>query len=315
MEICEIRSSYSKLLGKEYGKLNHILIIPNDLIDKLSTAQADENCHEKWLEIGVDTADDMMNAIINKMNEKFDKISITSYRSEDKNAIKDAVNNSGNVSKYLGYLENENGNIDGLFFYNEPQTSTGNDLMTRNIWPALMGIYNNILDSMVDLHISSRPVYIVNINETSRMSNRGVKINIICAMLSDFNYIDMFENSVLDIVSAELIPVDYMLDDGPVIELQGSPKSFFKSLEDFESLITENDYFEYDNENKIMSVLPNRFQSSNPSAELYRYCSKIVPAAYIAKENNFTINVEPLNDVTGSNLDILKAYLRKFNEQ
>lgn len=296
--------------------MKHTLVIPTDLIEKLNVAHDDYDCHERWLEIGIDTAEEMLNAVLTKMNEQFTKLSISSYRTEDKYDIKNALNNSGNASKYLGYLEKEDGNIDGLFFYNEPQTSTGNDLMTRNIWPSLIGIYKNISDSMVDLRFSSRPVYIVNLNETSRMANRGVKVNIICAMLSGFNYVDMFDNPILDIVpTEELSPVDYVLDDGTFIEVQQSARIIFNTLESLNNLIHDNDYFEIYNDARVMRVLSSRFESSNPSAEVYRFCPKIIPAAYIAKDNKFQIDIDALADVNSGNIDILKSYLRKFNNQ
>lgn len=281
------------------------------MVEKLNTAQNDPVCQAKWAQIGVNNANEMIDAIIDKMNSTFGKINIAGYETDDKNNIKDAVNNSGNVSKYLGYLKTDEGNIDGLFFYNEPQTSTGNDLMTRNIWPSLIGIYKNIADSMVDLNISSRPVYIVNINETTRMSNRGVKINIICAVLSGFNYVDMFDTPYLDVLPR----VDYMLNDGTIIEIEGNPNTLLKSLDNYNTLFESNDYFEYDSNEKVMTVLSNRFESSNPSAEVYRFCPKIIPAAYIAKNQQYRIDVDQLDNVNGGNLDILKAYLRKFNEQ
>lgn len=291
--------------------MRHILVVPTDLIEKLNDARADDECHSRWTDIGVESAEDMMNLIVRKMNEEFVKLSIISYEVKDKAEIKEDVANNGSASKYLGYLKTENEDIDGLFFYNEPKTSTGNDLMTRNIWPSLIGIYKGIKDNMVDLHFNSRPVYIVNINETSRMQNKGVKINIICAMLSGFNYTDVFNNSVMDVA-----PVDYALPDGTVIEITGKPKDVFRTVQQFDELISDNnnnDYFEYDDEEKTVTILPNRFNSSNPSAELYRFCSKIIPVAYIAKENNYQIDVEPLDTVNIGNLDVLKEYLRRFN--
>lgn len=292
--------------------MRHILVIPTDLIEKLNRAFANEECRRKWNSIGVDSVEEMVNLVIRKMNEDFGKLSIDSYEVENCDVIKEAVENKGSQSKYLGYLKTADENIDGLFFYNEPLTSTGNDLMTRNIWPSLIGIYKGIKDNMVDLHINSRPVYIVNINETSRMRNKGVKINIICALLLGFNYTDVFNNSVMDVV-----PVDCSLPDGTAVDITRNLKEVFRTVQQFDELISDNnanDYFEYDDEERIVTILPNRLESTNPAAELYRFCSKIIPLAFIAKGNNYQINTELLEGSNISVSDVLIEYLRRFND-
>lgn len=298
--------------------MNHVLVVPQDLIDKLQSVETEAAVVDRWKSIGVTNSVEMMTKVIEKLNSTFEKLHISDYRVEDKNSIKEKLENSGNVSKYLGYLEKEDGSIDGLFFYNEPKTSNANDIATRNVWPALIGIYNSISDEMVDLHINNRPVYIVNLNETTRLQQRSVKVNILCSIAAGFNYVDVFDNGLDDVI-AEIAPVEYLVDGQLMIEYTNNPRSTIKTLSNFDKLVKgnqDNDFFDVDENNKIVSMLSKRLDnSSNPSAEFYRYCSRIVPAAYYAKTDEFEIDIEQLEHVSTSNTEIIKAYLRKFQKK
>ena len=41
---------------------------------KLMFAHADANTHKKWLSIGVDTVDDMINSIVNDLNDVYPEL-------------------------------------------------------------------------------------------------------------------------------------------------------------------------------------------------------------------------------------------------
>ena len=117
----------------------------------------------------------MINRVISEMNKRFPKLSIINYRVDNKDNIKETIGNRGSSSIYAGYLETENGNVDGLFFYIPPSLNSGNDFLTRQVMPTLLGIYEGISQDMIDLHFNNRPVYILNINETNRSEQRAVK--------------------------------------------------------------------------------------------------------------------------------------------
>lgn len=285
--------------------MKHTLVVPKDLIEKLDAAVGDTAIMTRWGQIGVSSTEEMMDKMISRLNQKYEKLKLSGYRREDKAVIKANLNNSGNVSKYLGYFENESGGIDGLFFYNEPKSNNSNDIATRNIWAALLGIYGSVSAEMVDLHFCSRPVYIVNLNETSRLSQRGVKVNIICAMLMGFHYMDMFDNELTDIIA---------MDDACL-----NPCTMITDLKHFGNFVSagqHNEFFQVDDETRTVIMSADKFrESSNPSAELYRVCSRIVPAAYFAKREAYRIDIHNLEQMDNTNMNILKAYLRRFNEQ
>ncbi len=292
--------------------MRHVLVVPDDLIEKLHKAEDDTAILARWEQIGVGSAEEMMDQIICRLNEKFAKLNLAGYRRERKDVIKKNLNNGGNVSKYSGYFENEDGGIDGLFFYNEPNTDNANDIATRNIWAALIGIYGAMSEQMTDLHFVSRPVYIVNLNETRRLSQRNVKINIICAALMGFHYLDLFDNDLTDVIS------EAFSEDPHINYADGSPDSMITTLEQFEYLISgeqTNDFFEVDDAAKTFTVLSDRLlRSSNPAAELYRLCSRIVPAVSFAKNENYRIDMQNLEAINNTNVTVLKTYLRKLQE-
>lgn len=275
--------------------MNHILVLPEEFETNLNDAFANNDIHAKWLRIGIDTVLDMKNSIIAKLNEKYPKLNITGFRIESKQTIKERIENNGSTSVYAGYIEKENGNIDGLFFYIPPSLNSGNDFLTRQVFPSLIGIYENISPSMEDMHFNSRPIYILNINETNRSEQRAVKISFLCAELLGFYYLDIFERDFHDIVS-----------DGdnniPVITL-----TVFNSLF---ATNGDNEWFTVNHIDKTLKLLSSRVtSSSNPSAEIYRYALKVLPAIYMAIEEGYRID---LSDFENVNVGMFRTYLSKI---
>lgn len=86
-------------------------------------------------------------------------------------------------------------------FYIPPSLNSGNDFLTRQVMPTLLGIYEGISQDMIDLHFNNRPVYILNINETNRSEQRAVKVSFICAELLGFKYLDIFGREFHDILT------------------------------------------------------------------------------------------------------------------
>ena len=275
--------------------MNHILVLPEEFETNLNDAFANNDIHAKWLRIGIDTVLDMKNSIIAKLNEKYPKLNITGFRIESKQTIKERIENNGSTSVYAGYIEKENGNIDGLFFYIPPSLNSGNDFLTRQVFPSLIGIYENISPNMEDMHFNSRPVYILNINETNRSEQRAVKISFLCAELLGFYYLDIFERDFHDIVS-----------DGdnniPVITLTVFNNLFATN--------GDNEWFTVNHIDKTLKLLSSRVtSSSNPSAEIYRYALKVLPAIYMAIEEGYRID---LSDFENVNVGMFRTYLSKI---
>ncbi len=282
--------------------MNHILVLPEEFETKLNEAHADNDIHSKWLQIGVDTVQDMINRIISEMNERFPKLSITNYRADNKDNIKETIGNRGSNSVYAGYFETEKGNVDGLFFYIPPSLNSGNDLLTRQVLPSLLGIYEGISQDMVDLHFNNRPVYILNINETNRSEQRAVKVSFICAELLEFKYLDIFGREFHDVITS----------------LNGEDDDEFQitSLTNFNRLFAtngNNELFVVDDEEKVLQLLSTKLTTStNPSAEMYRYCLKVLPAIYMAIDAGYQVNIDAFDNVQMGMFDVIRAYVSKI---
>lgn len=284
--------------------MDHTLIIPEDLVNSLKDARNVDEVYHEWQQINVDTVEDMINRIIDDMNEKFCKLNIFSYRIESKENIRKAIGNKGNNSIYTGYLENKQGNVDGLFFYIPPMLNSGNDILTRQVMPVLIGIYEGVGVHMVDLHFHNRPVFVVNLNETSRMEQPAVKSSIICAEMMKIGYLDIFQRTYYDILPDADENQDYSLPN---------------KIADFDRLLTQNgnknnEYFVVDEENRIIRILSSRLEnSSNLTAELYRYCMRIIPVIYMASKEKYVIDMEELKRIQNDKVEIIIKFISKYH--
>lgn len=282
--------------------MNHILVLPEEFETKLNEAHTDNDIHAKWLQIGVDTVQDMVNRVMSEMNERFPKLNIATYRTDNKDNIKEAIGNRGSNSIYTGYFETEEGNIDGLFFYIPPSLNSGDDFLTRQVMPSLLGIYEGISQDMVDLHFNNRPVYIVNINETNRSEQRAVKVSFICAELLGFKYLDIFGREFHDVIMS--------------LYEEGDDKFQISSLIDFNRLFEtngNNELFVVNDDEKVLQLLSTKIiTSTNPSAEMYRYLLKVLPAIYMAIDAGYQVNIDDFDNVHFSMFDVIRTYISKI---
>ena len=110
-----------------------------------------------------------------------------------------------------------------------------------------------------------------------------------------YNYLDVFERPYLDIV-------------------EGDNK--INSLQEFDALFSnngDNELFEINEHDKILKLLAAKVTTSaNPSAEIYRYFLKVLPAIYFAANQNFKIDIEDFSDVQMNMLDTIKTYIAKL---
>lgn len=278
----------------------HTLVIPNELDQKLIAAHGDTETHNKWLAIGVDTVDDMKNRIKDRLNEKNPKLEVTNIRMEDKAVIKKRINNSSRVSMFAGYFENENGIVDALFFYVDPDAGNANDFLASKIPPVILGIYKNHSNSKRDLHINDMPIYIVSVCTSSRVNNASVKQQIICAETIGMNYIDVFDNRLYDIINTGVDDVNTKI----------------QSVQELDALLSQsgsNDSFQVNVAEKILSVVcVNTLQRTNDTAYIYRWFLKCVPAVYLAANEDYTIDLSAIRTITSGDIPLIREYIEKF---
>jgi len=284
--------------------MNHTLILPFEFVVKLDSAFQNRAVSSKWNEIGVSSVEDFINKIIKKMNLTYPKLFINKYRLESKDQIKQYIENTGASSIFAGYLESGEGYVDGLFFYIPPSLDSGNDFLTRQVVPTLIGIYNGISSTSDDLHFNNRPVFIVNINETRRSEQKFVKISFLCCELLGFKYMDLFDRNYHDIISNNYGESDFCLESFNLNEFN---KLFLKD--------GENNLFSLNKELKIITLKSDSFRdSTNSSAEVYRYWLKVLPAIYMAVNEKYKINIDAFDDLLNTNLfNPIRSYIKKLS--
>lgn len=279
----------------------HTLVIPNELEQKLIAAHGDATIHRKWLDIGVDTVEEMENRIKDRLNENNPKLEITSIRKEDKSVIKERINNSGRVSMFAGYLENANGIVDALFFYVDPDAGNANDFLASKIPPVILGIYRNHARRKRDLHINNMPIYVVSVCTSTRVGNASVKQQIICAETMGIKYIDVFDNPLYDIINRET----------DVDEITGVKT--IRALSELVSQTGTNDSFQVDEVNKTLSIIcENMLQRSNDTAYIYRWFLKCIPAIYLASSEGYRIDVSAIRTLTSGDISLIREYIEKY---
>ena len=279
----------------------HTLVIPNELEQKLIAAHGNATIHRKWLDIGVDTVEEMENRIKDRLNENNPKLEITSIRKEDKSVIKERINNSGRVSMFAGYLENANGIVDALFFYVDPDAGNANDFLASKIPPVILGIYRNHARRKRDLHINNMPIYVVSVCTSTRVGNASVKQQIICAETMGIKYIDVFDNPLYDIINRET----------DVDEITGVKT--IRALSELVSHTGTNDSFQVDEVNKTLSIIcENMLQRSNDTAYIYRWFLKCIPAIYLASSEGYRIDVSAIRTLTSGDISLIREYIEKY---
>lgn len=283
--------------------VSHILVIPEDLKVKLCAASKDTPTHNKWLAIGVDTVEDMINRIVSDLNRIYPVLSLTSIREENKNSIKSRIDTTGNASMFVGYFENDKGYVDALFYYIPPDASNANDFFPAKIMPPLFGIYNNIKNRTKDLHIHCMPVFIISLCTTSRVNNASVKKQMICCEALGFNYYDVFQNGYHDVIGRT------DADGNTITKLR-----YLNELDELLGGVPNNKWFEVDYTNKTLKILSTTVtNSSNATSDVYRLSLYVIPAIYFAVNEGFDIDASSISTLGGDVAKILRDFISNFN--
>lgn len=281
--------------------MNHILVFPTELRAKLNEVSAETAILSKWNVIDIKTVDEMMDRIVYDLNISYG-LSITSYREESSAEIKRRIDSSGNVSMFVGYFENESGNVDALFFYIPPKADNANDFLPAKVMPPLFGIYNNVRERTKDKHIQCMPVFIVNLCITSRINNASVKKQIICCETLGFYYYDVFQNEYYDVIGRTDT-------DGNFITRINK----LRELDDLLGSTTDNKWFEVDYENKIMRILNKTIvNSTNATSDIYRLSLYVIPAVYMAANEGYEIDQSNIATLNGVVAETLKTFISKI---
>lgn len=281
--------------------MNHILVLPDELRVKLDAAFGDVSAHSKWVNIGVDTVDEMIERIVKDLNNKYN-LSIISIREETPEDIKERIESGGNKSIFTGYFENEQGCVDALFCYIPPDPGNANDCVSMKVMPPIFGVYKNIQGRTRDRHIHCMPVFIISLCTTSRVNNASVKKQIICCETSGYYYHDVFQNEYYDVIERT--------------DEQGDRITIIKTLNELDDLLggtTNNKWFEVDYTNKIFRILANTItNSSNATSDVYRLSLYVIPGAYLAINEGYTVDITNAQNWGGDVANTLRILIARL---
>ena len=265
--------------------MSHILVLPDELRVKLNAAYSDATAHSKWLSIGVNTVDDMIDRIVADLNSAYPVLSITSTREESATDIKERIESTGNASMFVGYFENEKGSVNALFFYIPPNAANANDFIPAKVMPPIFGIYNNIKTRTKDRHIHCMPVFIVNLCTTTRVNNASVKIPGGTKESTTWNFLNFIKTKLITL----------------------------QELDDLLGGAANNKWFEIDNTRKILKILDTTVtNSTNATSDIYRLSLYAIPAVYMAVKEGFSIDTTDIATLGGEVADILRTFISKL---
>ena len=290
MEIFQKRSYNQKLL--KGGYMNRRIVFSNELKQKLESINYSEN--PEWSYIGVSDCASLMSKIVKELNEKYNKLNISSFDFDDN------VTAYGQKSTYFGLLKNDEDIVEAYLFVIPPKYETRSGVLAQQVFPVLSGImeyYNYSINT-----ITNRPIYIINANETNHTPS--MVINIKSAEILNFKYVDVFNRDLDEILKSKGMKVNV------------------KTIEEYNEWLIQlndqniNEYFEIDTNNKTLYYLPTRLKDGvTVNNEPYWFVLKAYSALYLALVQKYKIDMTIFDSKlqTGNKtLDALRNYVRKF---
>lgn len=153
-----------------------------------------------------------------------------------------------------------------------------------------------------DLHINNRPVYVVSLCTSSRVNNASVKQQIICAETMGFRYIDIFNNRLYDVINTGT--------DDIITKI-----STLQQLDEMLSQDGDNDYFQLDAVSKTIKIIcVNTLGRTNDTAYIYRWFLRVIPAAYLASNEEYIFDLSAISTITNGDIPLLRRYIEKLQK-
>ena len=272
--------------------MNRKIVFSNELKQKFESINYSEKAD--WAYLGVNDCTSLMNKIVKKLNEKYNKLNISEFEFDEEVSV------YGQKSTYFGILKNENDIVEAYMFVIPPKYETRSGVLAQQVFPVLSGIMENYNNS-INI-ITNRPIYIINANETSHTPS--MVVNIKSAEILGFQYIDIFNRNLDEILNAK------------------GMKTKIKTIEEYNEWLIQlndqntNEYFGLDTNNKVLYYLPTRLKDGvTVNNEPYWFVLKAYSALYLAINQNYKINMSIFDSKLqrgNKTLDAFRNYVRKF---
>lgn len=271
--------------------MNHTLVFSTEFEAKL--ASVSNGTKAVWNGIGITSYNDLMHLSAQKLNEDNDKLNITDVIFESNVGIYDQTNT------YFGLIKNEIGTILAYVFAIPPKYATRSGVLAQQVFPVMSGIMPCINNSK-DLHITNKPIYIINLNEETLTA--AVAVNIVSGQILGFRYTDIYNRDIDQILLSEGI------------------SSKVHSISDYDNMIimnsrnNTNEFFDVDQTNRIVSFQKTRLKDGiHVNNEPYWFVLKAYAALYLAKKAGYSLDISQLNTLSRGNktLDAFRDYVDK----
>lgn len=254
------------------------IYLTQGLLQKLTTITFTE---QSWIDVGINSLNDLHQTIIEKINICNPKLSIRGI----------IEGTTTERSDNFGFIQNiESGKKIGYIFVIPPLTDSRSGFLAQHVYPAHTSIVNGSLSSYC-LEPYNMPVYIVNLNEFNITPSKT--INIRGAITIGFRYIDVFNRAIPDKFS-NLFELDTAL----------------KAVNDQ----NENQYFDINLQTKSIVLKENTLGSG--TNDRYFFSAKGYPAIYLASISKFRVDYTQFaasQSSRNSTLEALINYAQKLN--
>lgn len=274
--------------------MNHRIVFNikfEDALDSVSSVTK-----QAWVDIGCTEKKDILNKIIIVLNNDYPKLNVTEIE------FSDNIEMYGESSRYFGVIKDENNSCVAYVFIIPPKYETRSGVLAQQVFPVLSGIIAQTRKSFLNV-ISNKPVFVININEVSFTG--AMAINVLSGKLLGFNYIDIFNNNIEEILKSNQL------------------KSKIETVEDYDEIIIKNstnkrnEFFELDKDNKIIFFLPTRLKDGvNVNNEPYWFVLKGYCACYLAVKGGYKISMDKFDVLRKGNktLDAFRDYVDQLKE-
>lgn len=271
--------------------MEHGLYFSSELEEKLKNVSNETK--QAWKDIGVNSYLELMECCIVKLNDTYSKLNIASVSFEEDIQV------YGQSNTYFGLIKNENDVLLAYVFVIPPGYETRSGVLAQQVFPVLSGITLELKTSK-DIRINNRPIFIINLNEANLTAS--VAVNIKSGTVLGFNYIDVYDRDIDDILLSKGI--------NPAV----------RSLEDYNCMVSKvnksgiNEFFEVNTSDKTITFLKIRLKDGiNVHNEPYWFVLKAYAALYLAKKEGYTCEMSIMNQLSRGNktLDAFRDFVEK----
>lgn len=231
------------------------IILSHKFKEKLSNQDSLNVLKEK----NINSIDEFEKAILNRLNHIDDKLEIKAIRYEELKS-----------DMYIGFIYSESDALVAYLSIIPPKLDTRSGFLSQQIFGFISNIILSNLESP-NRQVVDKPFYILN-SDTEEIK-LAKAINIIGSEILNMVFIDLYNRTI-----EEVLP-------------EKKPKSYFKTLANYNALIGDSSYFELSNNTISFKASKLKDLKEVLTNEPYYFAIKAYPALYLAYKEHYNIDV------------------------